>query len=74
GFEGGAPGPMRTPARRGDEASGEDSAQPAAPAAATAAADSEAHQRIELPETRERKTIVFEDSAADDLDVPDFLK
>jgi len=74
GFEGGAMGPMRTPVRRADEAGGEEPAPPAAAPPATAAAESQTHQRIELPETRERKTIVFEDAAADDLDVPDFLK
>ncbi len=74
GFEGGAMGPMRTPVRRADEAGGEEPAPLAAAPPATAAAESQTHQRIELPETRERKTIVFEDAAADDLDVPDFLK
>jgi len=67
-------GPMRIPVRRADEAGGEEPAPPAAAPPATAAAESQTHQRIELPETRERKTIVFEDAAADDLDVPDFLK
>jgi cell division protein FtsZ len=72
GFEGGAPGPMRSPVRREDEAGTE---EPEAAAAESApSADGDAHRRIELPETRERKTIVFEDAAADDLDVPDFLK
>jgi cell division protein FtsZ len=74
GFEGGSMGPMRTPVRRADEAGGEEPAPPAAAAPTTEAVESQTHQRIELPETRERKTIVFEDSAADDLDVPDFLK
>ena len=44
------------------------------PVRTKAASADEPDQRIELPEPKAPRTIVFDDSASDDLDVPDFLK
>ena len=81
GFDGGQPGKPRVTSRKTDdlvapelasasagEANAEASAAPDEPAAATD------DQYIELPERKAPRTIVFDDSSADDLDVPDFLK
>jgi len=76
GFDGGQPGPARPPVRqavpetvteppvsRGEHASGDSTG------------DDPGDKRIELPEPKAPRTIVFDDStSADDLDVPDFLK
>jgi cell division protein FtsZ len=79
GFDGGQPGKPRTTARKVDDvvvpelasaSANEASAEPAAETAAETADD----QYIELPERKAPRTIVFDDSTADDLDVPDFLK
>ncbi len=80
GFDGGQPGKPKVTARKTDdlvapelsasagEVNAEASAAPDEPAAATD------DQYIELPERKAPRTIVFDDSSADDLDVPDFLK
>ncbi len=72
GFDGGQPGPMRTPARRVSEATAED------PSAEPVPQPVDEDVRIDLPErpvaSQPRRTIVFDDATGDDLDVPDFLK
>jgi len=81
GFDGGQPGPARAPVRRAadqpaDQAA--DSGPQERPDVVTmpepARASDEGNQRIELPEPKAPRTIVFDDAASDDLDVPDFLK
>ncbi|HVQ18313.1 MAG TPA: cell division protein FtsZ [Actinomycetes bacterium] len=75
GFDGGQPGPARTPVRRAEDvpASVAEEAAPTTPAKAQEDVDEPA-RRIELPERKAPRTIVFDDAAGDDLDVPDFLK
>ena len=72
GFDGGTPGPARPTIRRAEDSGEPEPTETGKPAAA--AKSSEPPQRIELPEPKEPRTIVFEDSTSDDLDVPDFLK
>jgi cell division protein FtsZ len=72
GFDGGTPGPMRTTSRRAEEATAAEESSSATEAVAPPQAEEQ--RRIELPEPRERRTIVFDDAVGDELDVPDFLK
>jgi cell division protein FtsZ len=72
GFDGGTPGPMRTASRRAEEATAAE--ESASATEAVAPPEVEEQRRIELPEPRERRTIVFDDAVGDELDVPDFLK
>ncbi|HEX5017173.1 MAG TPA: cell division protein FtsZ [Actinomycetes bacterium] len=87
GFDGGVPGRARMSPTAVEEVpipepiatttpDSTASADPAASAASTSsdASDEEDDRYIELPERKEPRTIVFDDSAGDDLDVPDFLK
>ncbi len=81
GFDGGQPGKPRVAARKADDivipelasAAAADAGADAASAADAAAEDGD-DQYIELPERKAPRTIVFDDSTGDDLDVPDFLK
>jgi cell division protein FtsZ len=75
GFDGGQPGPARPVVKRAEdrEAAAADSTD-GAPSKAAPAPEREAPSRIELPEPKAPRTIVFDDSVGDDLDVPDFLK
>jgi cell division protein FtsZ len=84
GFDGGVPGPMRVTTRRrepvveeGAEAALDD-VTPASAAPEPVAPQPHPDQRIEIPDRpvapAPRRTIVFDDASADDLDVPDFLK
>ena len=79
GFDGGQPGKARTASRVIDEVPIPEPISSTSDA--DAAADQESAQTgqdddqyIELPERKAPRTIVFDDSAGDDLDVPDFLK
>ena len=85
GFDGGQPGKVRVPARAVDEVPIPEpltKASDSEPVSASASDTSErgdattegGDQYIELPERKARRTIVFDDSTSDDLDVPDFLK
>jgi cell division protein FtsZ len=79
GFDGGQPGKARTASRVIDEVPIPEpiSSTPDAEAAAdqeSAQTAQDEDQYIELPERKAPRTIVFDDSAGDDLDVPDFLK
>jgi cell division protein FtsZ len=79
GFDGGLPSKARSAGRVVDEvpipepitASADDS-QDEGPEGPEAASDDDTY--IELPERKAPRTIVFDDSSGDDLDVPDFLK
>jgi len=75
GFDGGQPGPahqsLRKVAAEPAPDAIEDVVEPARTKTTTAA---EPDKRIELPEPKAPRTIVFDDSTSDDLDVPDFLK
>ncbi len=78
GFDGGQPGKARTPTRAVEDVPIPDpvtsaSEKPSGDTGKPDAAD-EGDQYIELPERKAPRTIVFDDAAADDLDVPDFLK
>jgi cell division protein FtsZ len=78
GFDGGQPGRARSATRAVDEVPIPEPINPAADSDATAepdaGSDRDEDQYIELPERKAPRTIVFDDSAGDDLDVPDFLK
>jgi len=78
GFDGGQPGKVRTPTRAVEDVPIPDPAAAASekPSGDTGQPDAagEGDQYIELPERKAPRTIVFDDAAADDLDVPDFLK
>ena len=75
GFDGGQPGPARQPLRKVTaEPAAESIEDVVAPARAKAVVTDEPNQRIELPEPKAPRTIVFDDATSDDLDVPDFLK
>ncbi|MEO8329351.1 MAG: cell division protein FtsZ, partial [Candidatus Nanopelagicales bacterium] len=72
GFDGGQPGPARPVAKRATDRPAKDEETSSTMTVPEPAAESD--QRIELPEPKAPRTIVFEDSTSDDLDVPDFLK
>jgi cell division protein FtsZ len=81
GFDGGQPGKPKAATRKVDDvgipelASASDGeANGPTPSADEGSATSGEDQYIELPERRAPRTIVFDDSSGDDLDVPDFLK
>ena len=78
GFDGGQPGKPRISTRQADDVPVPEVLAPASDvepeAAKDAAADDGGDQYIELPERKAPRTIVFDDSTSDDLDVPDFLK
>lgn len=81
GFDGGQPGKARVAAREVDaivvpEPLASATAQKPADlsSGSEGASDSTGDQYIELPERKTPRTIVFDDSTGDDLDVPDFLK
>ncbi len=73
GFDGGQPGPAHAPVRRVADRP-ESAPDVDADGATSPESADEPHRRIELPEPRAPRTIVFDDSTSDDLDVPDFLK
>jgi cell division protein FtsZ len=76
GFDGGRAGAARS-ARAVDEVPIPEPITPAAepaPASEDSAASEDDDRYIELPERKAPRTIVFDDAAGDDLDVPDFLK
>ena len=81
GFDGGQPGKPRTTTRKADDVTAPELASASAseakaepPSAPDVSAEAGDDQYIELPERKAPRTIVFDDSSADDLDVPDFLK
>ena len=84
GFDGGQPAKARTAAREVDEVPVPEPLERSTSADATGARDDATSpsdesgqgddQYIELPERKAPRTIVFDDSAGDELDVPDFLK
>ena len=77
GFDGGQPGKPRISTRQADDVPVPEVLAPAADAEPKSAEDAAADggdQYIELPERKAPRTIVFDDSTSDDLDVPDFLK
>jgi cell division protein FtsZ len=81
GFDGGQPGKPRVATRKADdvvipELGSASAVEASADVASTAdgAADAGDDRYIELPERKAPRTIVFDDSTGDDLDVPDFLK
>ena len=81
GFDGGQPGKPKVAARKTDDvivpelaSASADEASADAASAAEGTAETGGDQYIELPERKAPRTIVFDDSTADDLDVPDFLK
>ncbi len=83
GFDGGQPGKAHVATRQVDEvpvsdalgrASASDGATEKSDAPDEPDAADGSDQYIELPERKAPRTIVFDDSTSDDLDVPDFLK
>jgi cell division protein FtsZ len=77
GFDGGQPGKPRVSSRQAEDVPVPEVLAPAAdgePGEPKDAADDGGDQYIELPERKAPRTIVFDDSTSDDLDVPDFLK
>ena len=77
GFDGGQTGKARTAGRPVEEVPVSEPLQKSADAddAGTPTTSDEGDdQYIELPERKTPRTIVFDDSVSDDLDVPDFLK
>jgi cell division protein FtsZ len=80
GFDSGQPGPAHPPVRQvvpepvadpvqnAPQPSGSSKREP------TGSTPGSRDQRIELPEPKAPRTIVFDDASGDDLDVPDFLK
>jgi cell division protein FtsZ len=77
GFDGGQPGKARLARAAVEDVPIPEpttSAPDAAPAEDAAEGESDDDRYIELPERKAPRTIVFDDSSGDDLDVPDFLK
>jgi cell division protein FtsZ len=82
GFDGGQPGKAHVASRQVEDAPASDALGRASATETDEKADTSADgdaaegsdQYIELPERKAPRTIVFDDSASDDLDVPDFLK
>src|SRR5262249_16880210 len=74
GFDAGQPGPARPPVRQTVSAPVDEPPVEREHAVAPTSGEDDKEQRIELPEPKEPRTIVFDDSVGDDVDVPDFLK
>ena len=80
GFDGGQTGKARTAGRPVEEVPVSEPLQKSADAddagmtTPSTTSDEGDDQYIELPERKTPRTIVFDDSVSDDLDVPDFLK
>ena len=72
---GGQPGPAHQALRKvAAEPAADEIEAVVEPVRSKAPSADEPDQRIELPEPKAPRTIVFDDSTSDDLDVPDFLK